>query len=59
MTELQKLQAAYAHFSLDEWKYIAQSVKYFESAQRRMHDVPAMKARDVEALLTKLPSAAL
>lgn len=30
LTELQKMQAAYAYFTLDEWKLIVQSLKFSE-----------------------------
>jgi hypothetical protein len=45
LTELQKTQAAYAHFTLEEWKLLAQAVR----------ELP----EDCYDILTKFPSAVL
>ena len=48
MTDLQKTQAAYAHFTLDEWKTIAHAVAFSSIADS-----------EKVAILAKMPSAAL
>lgn len=47
MTELQKVQVAYAHFTLEQWKALAALVAFSDLADS-----------DKRELLTKMPSAA-
>lgn len=54
MTDLQKTQAAYAHFTLDEWKVISSALyDAFAATPTAAQDAK------ITAILKKLPSAAL
>ena len=57
LTELQKTQAAYAHFTLDEWKYILQCVRHHTAAHYGM-SMP-LSVSKVNDMLSKFPSAVL
>lgn len=57
MTELQKTQAAYAYFTLDEWKLLARALRHAEATLEGTNEpVPLTMFNNI---LVKLPSAAL
>lgn len=57
LTPLQKTQAAYAHFTLEEWRNLALCVRHYEAT---MHGtLEALNKEKVFAMLAKFPSAVL
>jgi hypothetical protein len=52
LTELQKTQIVYSHFTLEQWKLIARAVHCLESEG-------FCEQEDVDGILQKLPSAVL
>jgi hypothetical protein len=50
LTELQKMQVAYAHFTLEEWQLLANCVNTL---------APTLDKEKVFAMLVKFPSAVL
>ena len=57
MTELQKTQAAYAHFTLEEWKLL---VKCVQHTQGDLYGTKqAVDDDKVATMLSKFPSAVL
>lgn len=57
LTELQKTQAAYAHFTLQEWQLLAKSVKHYWDTMEDTAEAPQEDA--VNKVLAKFPSAVL
>ena len=57
MTDLQRTQAAYAHFTLEEWKLLAKCVGRTFGDLKGTRD--ALDLEEVKTLLSKFPSAAL
>lgn len=53
LTELQKTQAAYAYFTLEEWKMIAEGIRKLRPVNTSFH------LKEINNILVKLPSAAL
>ena len=57
LTELQKTQAAYAHFTLEEWKILVKCVRHTEGDLYGTKQ--AVDENKVAAMLVKFPSAVL
>lgn len=57
LTELQKTQAAYAHFTLEEWQILASCVRHHTANMYGTRE--AVSEEKVSALLAKFPSAVL
>ena len=57
LTELQKTQAAYAHFTLDEWKILVKCVRHTEGDLYGTKQ--AVDENKVATMLAKFPSAVL
>ena len=56
-TELQKTQAAYAHFTLEEWQLLARCVR---TTQCELYGTrQALDDDKVDTILSKFPSAVL
>lgn len=57
LTELQKMQAAYAYFTLEEWKILASCVShrraYFQNTDMELNE------EATKQMLSKFPSAVL
>ena len=61
LTELQKTQAAYAHFTLEEWQLLAKCVQH-TARNARDGSLPqghSVKQDAVNNMLAKFPSAVL
>ena len=57
LTPLQKTQAAYAHFTLEEWQILATCVMQYEAI---MHGTAEkLDKQQVNAMLAKFPSTVL
>ena len=61
LTELQKTQAAYAHFTLEEWKLLANCVRHTARNARdgKLPQGNGVKQGAVNNMLAKFPSAVL
>ena len=57
LTPLQKTQAAYAHFTLEEWTLLAKSVKHYWDTMEDTREAPQEDV--VNSALAKFPSAVL
>ena len=61
LTELQKTQAAYAHFTLAEWKLLRNCVVHVakEAREGKLPQGNGVKQAAVNEMLAKFPSAVL
>ena len=61
LTELQKMQIAYAHFTLEEWHLLANCVRHTARAARdgKLPEGNGVRQEKVNAMLAKFPSAVL
>ena len=57
ITELQKTQAAYAHFTLEEWKILVKCVRHTQGDLYGTKQ--AVDENKVATMLSKFPSASL
>ena len=57
LTELQKTQAAYAYFTLEEWQLLVLCVDHFRVTMSGTRE--ALNEKKVDAMLAKFPSAVL
>jgi hypothetical protein len=57
LTELQKTQIAYAHFTLEEWQFLVSCVSHRLSSTIGTHE--ETDTDTVNAMLVKFPSAVL
>lgn len=57
MTELQKMQAAYAHFTLEEWKILVKCVRHTQGDLYGTKQ--AVDENKVTTMLSKFPSVVL
>lgn len=57
LTQLQKTQAAYTHFTLEEWRLLVTCVRHHTAAIYGTLD--AIDQNKVNAMLSKFPSAVL
>jgi hypothetical protein len=61
LTELQKTQAAYAHFTLEEWQLLAKCVRHVarEARENKLPQGNGVTQNKVNTMLAKFPSAVL